>query len=135
VLAEFGSVVDAVRAGLAIQSRVAQHNAPEPPDQRIELRIGIHLGDVMVQADGDLLGDSVNIAARLGALAGPGGICLSEDAVRQVEGKVEARFTDAGNRVLKNIAQPVRVYTALVGIDRRARRAANRAERSGRRRR
>jgi adenylate cyclase len=120
VLAEFASVVDAVRAALAIQSKVAQDNAPVPPDQRIEFRIGIHLGDVMVQADGDLLGDGVNIAARLGTLVAPGGICLSEDAVHQVEGKVEARFTYAGSRALKNIAQPVRVYTALVGIDRRA---------------
>jgi adenylate cyclase len=119
VLAEFASVVDAVRAALAIQSKVAQNNAPEPPDQRIEFRIGIHLGDVMVQADGDLLGDGVNIAARLGTQVGPGGICLSEDAVRQVEGKVEAHFTYAGSRALKNIAQPVRAYTALVGIDRR----------------
>jgi adenylate cyclase len=120
VLAEFSSVVDAVRAALEIQSKVAQNNAPEPPDQRIEFRIGIHLGDVMVQADGDLLGDGVNIAARLGTLVGPGGICLSEDAVHQVEGKVEAHFTYAGSRALKNITQPVRVYTALVGIDRRA---------------
>ncbi len=120
VLAEFASVVDAVRAALAIQSEIAQNNAPVPPDERIEFRIGIHLGDVMVQADGDLLGDGVNIAARLGTLVGPGGICLSEDAVRQVEGKVEARFTDAGSRALKNIAQPLRVYTALAGIDRRA---------------
>lgn len=119
VLAEFASVVDAVRAALAIQSKVAQENAPEPPDQRIEFRIGIHLGDVMVQADGDLLGDGVNIAARLGTQVGPGGICLSEDAVHQVEGKVEAHFTYAGSRALKNIAQPVRAYTALVGIDRR----------------
>jgi adenylate cyclase len=135
VLAEFASVVDAVRAALAIQSKIAQSNAPDPPDRRIEFRIGIHLSDVMVQADGDLLGDGVNIVARLGALVGPGGICLSEDAVRQVEGKVEAHFTYAGSRVLKNIAQPMRVYTALVGIDRRARRTASRAERSDRRRR
>ena len=115
VLAEFASVLDAVRAALAIQSGVAQHNAPENPDRRVEFRIGIHLGDVMVQPDGDLLGDGVNIAARLEALVEPGGICLSEDAVHQVDGKVEAKFAFAGQRALKNIAQPMRVYTASAG--------------------
>jgi adenylate cyclase len=118
VLAEFGSVVDAVRCGLAIQNEMVQLNAPEPPDRRVEFRIGIHLGDVMVQADGDLLGDGVNIAARLQALVEPGRICLSEDAVHQVEGKVEANFAYAGSRTLKNIAQPVRVYTATPGTAR-----------------
>lgn len=121
VLAEFSSVVDAVRAALAIQGRMAQHSATEPSAQRIEFRIGIHLGDVTVQGDGDLLGDGVNIAARLQGIVEPGGIALSEDAVHQVEGKVEATFAFAGSRTLKNIAQPVRVYTVRPGIDSRAR--------------
>ena len=128
VLAEFGSVVDAVRCALAIQSEIAQHNAPENPERRVEFRIGVHLGDVMVQPDGDLLGDGVNIAARLQAMVEPGGICLSEDAVHQVEGKVEAGFAFAGSRALKNIAQPVRVYTASPGLDRRAKPARLAAE-------
>jgi adenylate cyclase len=123
MLVEFASVVDAARAALAIQTAMAARNAPEAPDRRIEYRIGIHLGDVLVQPDGDLMGDGVNIAARLEGIAESGGICLSEDAFRQVQGKVEATFADAGPQRLKNIAHPVRVFTATPGAGVRTKRA------------
>ena len=115
LLAEFSSVVDAVRSALAIQAAMAARNAPERVERRLEYRIGIHLGDVLVQQDGDLLGDGVNIAARLEGIAAPGGVCLSEDAVHQVQGKIDATFLDAGRQSLKNIAQPMRVFTAVPG--------------------
>jgi adenylate cyclase len=115
MLVEFASVVNATRAALAVQQGMAAHNAPEAVDGRIEFRIGIHLGDVLVQPDGDLLGDGVNIAARLEGICEPGGICLSQDAVHQVQGKVDATFADAGPQNLKNIAHPVRVFTATAG--------------------
>ena len=86
-----------------------ERNAPVPQDKRIELRIGIHVGDVMIE-DGDIFGDGVNIAARLEGIAQPGGICISDDAYRQVRGKLDANFQDAGEQELKNIARPVRVY-------------------------
>jgi adenylate cyclase len=118
LLVEFASVVDAARAALAIQTAMAARNASDALDRRIEYRIGIHLGDILVQPDGDLMGDGVNIAARLEGIAEPGGICLSEDAVRQVQGKVEATFADAGPQHLKNIARPVRAFTATPGAER-----------------
>jgi adenylate cyclase len=112
VLVEFRSVVDAVRCAIEVQNGVVERNAGLPPDRRIEFRIGIHLGDVVEESDGDLMGDGVNIAARLEGIADPGGICLSEDAYRQVRDKVETDFGDLGDRELKNIARPVRVYQA-----------------------
>ena len=93
---EFRSVVDAVRCAMEVQNGMVARNADLTPDQRIEFRVGIHLGDVVEESDGDLMGDGVNIAARLEGVAKPGGICLSEDAYRQVQGKVEANFADAG---------------------------------------
>src|SRR5947208_1867971 len=111
MLVEFGSVVDAVRCAVAVQQAMAERNAVDPPDRRIELRIGINLGDVIFDGD-DLFGDGVNIAARLEGLAEPGAICISEDAFRQVRGKIEAEFTDIGEQTLKNIARPVRLYSA-----------------------
>ena len=108
VLAEFASVVDAVRCADVIQG-VADHNAATPQDERIVFRIGINLGDVIIEAD-DIYGDGVNVAARLESLAEPGGICISGDAFRQVRGKVDTQFIDMGERNLKNIAEPVRVY-------------------------
>ncbi len=109
-LVEFGSVVDAVRAAVAIQEGIAAHEQTTPAERRIALRIGITLGDVMVEADGDLMGDGVNIAARLEAIAEVGGIALSAGAYEQVRGKVDVVFVDAGEQSLKNIARPVRVW-------------------------
>jgi adenylate cyclase len=109
VLIEFASAVDATRCAVEIQRGMVERNAPVPQDKRIELRIGIHVGDVIIE-DSDIFGDGVNIAARLENIAQPGGICLSDDAYRQVRGKLDANFQDAGERELKNIARPVRVY-------------------------
>jgi adenylate cyclase len=109
LLVEFPSVVEAVACAVAIQRGISVRNAEIPADQRIEFRIGVHLGDVMVEED-DIHGDGVNIAARLEALAEPGGICISDDAFRQVRGKIEAEFADIGEQSLKNIARPLRVY-------------------------
>jgi TolB-like protein/class 3 adenylate cyclase len=109
MLMEFGSVVGAVECALALQQLAAERNAEAPGDRRMEWRIGVHLGDVLIEGD-DILGDGVNIAARLEGIAEPGGICISEDAFRQVRGKVEAEFADLGEQSLKNIARPLRVY-------------------------
>jgi len=110
ILIEFASVVDAVRCAIEVQKSMAQRNAKLGEDRRIDFRVGIHLGDVIVQADGDLMGDGVNIAARLEGIAKPGAICLSEDAYRQVRDKMAADFTDLGDKELKNIARPMRAY-------------------------
>jgi adenylate cyclase len=109
LLIEFSSVVGAVECALALQRLVDERNAETAADRRMEWRIGIHIGDVLIEGD-DILGDGVNIAARLEGIAEPGGICISEDAFRQVRGKVEAEFADQGERSLKNIARPLRVY-------------------------
>jgi adenylate cyclase len=109
VLIEFGSVVGAVQCAMALQELVAKRNAGIDGERRMEWRIGVHLGDVLVEGD-DILGDGVNIAARLEGIAEPGGICISEDAFRQVRGKVTAEFADIGEQSLKNIARPLRVY-------------------------
>jgi adenylate cyclase len=109
MLVEFGSAVDAARCAVDIQDGMSARNAPLPQDKRIDLRIGIHVGDVIAQ-QGDIFGDGVNIAARLEGIAQPGGICISDDAYRQVRGKLDANFHDTGEQELKNIAQPVRVY-------------------------
>jgi TolB-like protein len=110
LLIEFASVVDAVRAALDVQRAMAAQNAEIAADKRIEFRIGINLGDVVVESDGDLVGDGVNVAARLEAVAEPGGICLSRSVYDQVKGKVDAEFVDLGDQNLKNIAQPIRAY-------------------------
>jgi TolB-like protein len=114
-LVEFRSVVDAVRCALEVQNRMVERNAGMPEDRRIEFRIGVHLGDVVEEADGDLMGDGVNIAARLEGIAAPGAICLSEDAYRQVKGRLDLAVTDLGTKELKNIAEPIRVYSVEVG--------------------
>jgi adenylate cyclase len=106
---EFGSVVGAVECALGLQRLAKERNDGTPAERRMEWRIGIHLGDVLIEGD-DILGDGVNIAARLEDIAEPGGICISEDAFRQVRGKVEAKFADLGEQSLKNIARPLRVY-------------------------
>ena len=102
VLAEFGSVVDAVRCAIEVQRGMAEQNATMPQVKRIEFRIGIHVGDIIVD-DNDIFGDGVNIAARLEGIAEPGGVCISDDAQRQVRGKVDFAFEDMGPQNLKNI--------------------------------
>src|SRR5436190_9388980 len=113
---EFRSVVDAVRCAIEVQNSMIERNAGLPEDQRIEFRIGIHLGDVVQEEDGDLMGDGVNIAARLEGISAPGAICLSEDAYRQVKGRLDLAVTDLGQTRLKNIADPIRVYSLQVGV-------------------
>ena len=112
---EFRSVVDAVRCAIEVQNGMVERNAGLPPDRRIEFRFGIHLGDVVEESDGDLMGDGVNIAARLEGIANPGGIYLSEDAYRQVRDRLKEDFTDLGEKELKNIARPVRVFALRTG--------------------
>ena len=106
---EFRSVVDAVRCAIEVQNAMVDRNSGVPEDRHIEFRIGIHLGDVVEEDDGDLMGDGVNLAARLESVAKPGAICLSEDAYRQVKGRLYLAVTDLGPTQLKNIAEPVRV--------------------------
>ena len=115
-LVEFRSVVDAVRCAIEVQNAMLERNAGVPPDRRIEFRIGIHIGDVVEESDGDLMGDGVNIAARLEGVAAPGAICLSEDAYRQVRARLDLSVSDLGNTQLKNIAEPIRVYSLQVGV-------------------
>jgi adenylate cyclase len=107
---EFRSVVDAVRCALEVQTGMVERNAGLAPERRIEFRIGIHPGDVVEEADGDLMGDGVNVAARLEGICEPGQICLSEDAYRQVKSRLELQVADLGPQSLKNIAEPVRAY-------------------------
>jgi TolB-like protein len=109
ILIEFPSVVDAVRCALDVQRGMDGRNADVPADRRIEFRVGINVGDVVVERE-DLLGDGVNVAARLEGIAEPGGICISDDAYRQVRDKLDVNFEDAGEQQLKNIARPVRAY-------------------------
>src|SRR5271165_7417265 len=115
VLIEFRSVVDAVRCAIELQHDMAERNAGVPDDRRIDYRIGIHLGDVVEESDGDLMGDGVNIAARLEGVCKPGAICLSEQAFWQVKGRLDLEVTDLGPTQLKNIAEPVRAYSLQVG--------------------
>src|SRR5262249_2156220 len=115
LLAEFSSVVDAVRCAVAVQRGMAERNINVPREKRIEFRIGINVGDVIIDR-GDIFGDGVNVAARLEGLAEPGGICISDDAHRQVQRKLEFTFKEAGERQLKNIARAGRVYR-VVAID------------------
>jgi adenylate cyclase len=110
IIIEFRSVVDAARCAIAVQNGMVERNAGVSPDKRIEFRVGIHLGDVVEESDGDLMGDGVNIAARLEGVCEPGGVCLSEDAYRQVRDKLKESFVDLGEKALKNIARPVRVF-------------------------
>jgi TolB-like protein/class 3 adenylate cyclase/tetratricopeptide (TPR) repeat protein len=114
-IVEFRSVVDAVRCAIEVQDAMVERNAGVPADRRIEFRIGVHLGDVVEEADGDLMGNGVNIAARLEGIGAPGAICLSEDAYRQVKGRLELEVSDLGPKELRNIAEPVRVYLLRVG--------------------
>ena len=112
---EFRSVVDAVRCAIEIQTGLIERNAGLPPEKRIEFRVGIHVGDVVEESDGDLMGDGVNIASRLEGIAKPGAICLSEQAYWQVKGRLEMAVSDLGATQLKNIAETVHVYSLEVG--------------------
>ncbi len=113
LLIEFSSVVDAVKCAVAVQSAMAERNEAIPQDRRMLFRIGINLGDILIEGE-DILGDGVNVAARLEGIAKPGGICISASAYDQVHGKVAVEFTDLGEQSLKNIARPVRAYTVIL---------------------
>jgi adenylate cyclase len=115
VLAEFRSVVDAVRCAIEVQNSMVERNAGVPEGRRIVFRIGIHIGDVVEESDGDLMGDGVNIAARLEGVARPGAICLSEDAYRQVRSRLDLKVSDLGPTSLKNIVEPMHIYSLEVG--------------------
>ncbi|HEY3795928.1 MAG TPA: adenylate/guanylate cyclase domain-containing protein [Bradyrhizobium sp.] len=114
VLVEFASAVDAARCAAEVQRLMAQQNSDMPQDFRIEFRIGIHVGDIIID-DNDIFGDGVNIAARLEGIAEPGGLCISDDAQRQIRGKVDLAFDDMGPQTLKNIAEPMRTWRLRVG--------------------
>jgi adenylate cyclase len=116
IIIEFRSVVEAVRCAIEVQTGMSERNAGLAPDRRIEFRMGIHLGDVVEESDGDLMGNGVNIAARLESVAKPGAICLSEDAYRQVKARLDLAVSDLGETRLKNIAGPMRIYAVDVGI-------------------
>jgi adenylate cyclase len=133
-LVEFRSVVDAVRCAIEIQEAMVERNSGLPAERRIDFRIGIHLGDVVEESDGDLMGDGVNIAARLEGIASPGAICLSEDAYRQVRSRLEVAVSDLGETDLKNIVQPMRVYSLEVGAVPQTSKVVVAPERAGTRR-
>jgi adenylate cyclase len=116
MLVEFQSVADAVRCAVEIQARMRRRNADVPEDRRIQFRIGINLGDIIFH-DGDIYGDGVNIAARLEQLADVGGICVTQAVYEQVLEKVEVAFEDLGERTLKNISRPIRVWRTVEGDD------------------
>jgi adenylate cyclase len=113
LLVEFGSVVDALRCAVEVQGEMAERNAGVPRDNRVEFRIGINMGDIVVE-DGDLFGDGVNVAARLEALAEPGGICVAARVQEDAAGRLDLAFQDIGEQQLKNIARPVRAYRVVM---------------------
>ena len=113
-LVEFGSVVDAIRCAVEVQHGMAEQNIDVPQDKRIEFRIGIHVGDIIIEDD-DFFGDGVNIAVRLEGIENTGGVSISNDAHRQIRGKVDIAFEDLGSQSLKNIAEPMRVWRARIG--------------------
>jgi TolB-like protein/class 3 adenylate cyclase len=115
MLVEFASAVDAVRGAVEIQRGVAEQNASIPQDQRIEFRVGIHVGDIIVD-DNDIFGEGVNVAARLESIADAGGVCISNDAYRQVRGKVEIVCDDMGPQPLKNIAEPMKAWRVRLTV-------------------
>ena len=114
MLAEFASAVEAVRCALSIQQEIASRNTELADDRKLMFRIGINVGDVMVRDD-DLFGDGVNVAARLEGLAEPGGICLSGSVHEQIHNKLGLAFDDMGEREVKNIARPIRVFKVATG--------------------
>ena len=112
-LVEFASAVEAVRCAIAIQKALTAHTSVVAPERRIQVRIGLHVGDVVIEED-DVLGDGVNIAARIEPLASPGGICLSEDVARQVDNKIDCRLDKLGDKRLKGIKQAIAVYRVVL---------------------
>jgi TolB-like protein/class 3 adenylate cyclase len=116
MLVEFASAVDAARCAVEVQGGMARQNADVPQDFRIEFRIGIHVGDIIID-DNDIFGDGVNIAARLESIAEPGGVCISDDAQRQIRGKVDIAFDDMGPQALKNIAEPMRAWRCRIDLN------------------
>jgi len=110
ILVEFRSPVEAVRCAIEVQDGIAERNAGLPSERRIQFRVGLHVGDVVEEADGDLMGDAINIAARIEGIAVPGDIYVSRAAYDQIDGKIAERFTDLGDRDLKNIPKAVRVF-------------------------
>ena len=119
LIVEFRSVIDAVRCAIKMQTGVAERDVGFPPERLMAFRIGIHVGDVVEEADGDLMGEGVNIAARIEGVCEPGGVAVSEDAWRQAEGKIAAEAIDAGVPSLKNISRTVRIYRLSFGERRR----------------
>jgi adenylate cyclase len=115
LLIEFASVVDAVRCAVDVQQAMAGRNAEVPGDRRIEFRVGINLGDIIIDGDGDIFGDGVNVAARLEGLAEPGGVCVSGTVRDHIGDRLDLTFEDIGEQSLKNIARPVRVYRIALG--------------------
>jgi adenylate cyclase len=113
LLIQFASVVDAVRCAIAVQRTTSERETERPQKRRIQFRAGVNLGDIVVDGD-DILGDGVNVAARLEGIAEPGGVCISEDVFRQVQGRVEVEFNDLGDQQLKNIARPIRTYSLVL---------------------
>lgn len=116
LLVEFASAVDAVRGAVEVQRGMAEQNAPVPQDQRIEFRMGIHVGDIIFD-ENDIFGDGVNIAARLEGIAEPGGVCISDDGHRHIRGKVDIVFDDMGPQALKNIAEPMRAWRCQINAN------------------
>jgi len=114
LLVEFGSVVDALQCATEVQAGMVRRNTTAPADKRIEFRIGINMGDIVVE-DGDIFGDGVNVAARLETLASPGGICVSARVQEDAAGKLDLSFEDLGEQALKNIARPVKAYRIAPG--------------------
>src|SRR3984893_14212444 len=125
LLVEFASVVDALRCAAEVQTALAESNAPLPQDRRIEFRIGINVGDIVIE-EGDIFGDGVNVAARLEGLAEPGGICISARVQEDAVGRLDLAFEDMGEPALKNIARPVRAYRVVTAAG-----SASAQERSG----
>jgi len=126
MLVEFASAVDAARCAVAVQREMAQQNNSVSPELRIEFRIGIHVGDIIID-DNDIFGDGVNIAARLEGIAEPGGVCISDDAYRQIRGKIDVAFNDIGEQALKNITEPMHAWHIRLAGESPATRASSSA--------
>ena len=126
MLVEFASAVDAARCAVAVQREMAQQNISVSPELRIEFRFGIHVGDIIID-DNDIFGDGVNIAARLEGIAEPGGVCISDDAYRQIRGKIDVAFNDIGEQALKNITEPMHAWHIRLAGESPATRASSSA--------
>ena len=130
LLVEFASVIDAIRCANEVQRMMASYNDGLPVAERIDFRIGINVGEIVIAEDGDIFGDGVNIAARLEALADAGGICVSARVQEDVAGRLDVAFEDMGEHNLKNISRPVRLYRVLPGATASRGRALSTAQQS-----